>query len=529
MSTINRGLDGLAEEISLGTDGSKIKSTGDGTVQVTANDGSTLATLNVGTLDVDVTATGITKSMVGLGNCDNTSDANKPVSTAQQTALDAKLDDSQKGTANGLAELDSNSKVPAAQLPSYVDDVLEYANLAAFPATGEDSKIYVAEDTNKTYRWSGSAYVEISESLALGETSSTAYAGDKGAANALAITAEATTARAAESANATAIAANTTNVATNTAAIALKAPIASPTFTGTVSGVTSTMVGLGNCDNTADSAKPISTATQTALDAKAGLASANEFTSTNKFSGNVTIDNGKKLILDNSGNGEVANTYADDAQVYHYNGAGITIGSPYGKINSIAFADQNKADRNLIRAYSIVDDDRNVGMHYFANQADTSVPSFSVTDGLVGVNNAQPAEALDVTGNIAVSGTVDGVDIAVLSAEVKGHHVDITDSTTTANVGAVITAGSYIESCSIKITEAFTGGSSPTIIVGDTNDTDGIGSANTSDIGTLNNRIISNGAVYSGNVIASDMQPIVTVTGSPTAGAATVVITTRAV
>lgn len=73
-----------------------------------------------------------------------------------------------------------DGKVPASQLPSYVDDVLEYANLAAFPVTGETGIIYVAIDTNITYRWSGSAYVEISASLALGETSATAYRGDRG-------------------------------------------------------------------------------------------------------------------------------------------------------------------------------------------------------------------------------------------------------------------------------------------------------------------------------------------------------------
>ena len=72
--------------------------------------------------------------------------------------------------------------MPAAQLPSYVDDVLEFENRAAFPEEGEDGKIYVAEDTNLTYRWSGTQYVEISPSLALGETSSTAYPGDKGKA-----------------------------------------------------------------------------------------------------------------------------------------------------------------------------------------------------------------------------------------------------------------------------------------------------------------------------------------------------------
>ena len=77
--------------------------------------------------------------------------------------------------------------MPTSQLPSYVDDVLEYANLSAFPTTGEAGKIYVDKQTNKTYRWSGTSYTEISASLALGETSSTAYAGDKGKANATAI------------------------------------------------------------------------------------------------------------------------------------------------------------------------------------------------------------------------------------------------------------------------------------------------------------------------------------------------------
>ena len=89
-----------------------------------------------------------------------------------------------KGTANGVAELDENGKVPSAQLPSYVDDVLEYASVSVFPATGESGKIYIALDTNKTYRWSGTTYTEISESLALGETDSTAYAGNKGKQNA---------------------------------------------------------------------------------------------------------------------------------------------------------------------------------------------------------------------------------------------------------------------------------------------------------------------------------------------------------
>ena len=106
----------------------------------------------------------ITAANIGLGNLTN----------------DAQVKRSEMGVANGVATLGNDGKVPSSQLPSYVDDVLEYANKSGFPSTGETGKIYVAKDTNLTYRWSGSAYVEISPSLALGETESTAYRGDRG-------------------------------------------------------------------------------------------------------------------------------------------------------------------------------------------------------------------------------------------------------------------------------------------------------------------------------------------------------------
>lgn len=92
--------------------------------------------------------------------------------------FDGKQDATAKNQPNGYAGLDGTGKVAAAQLPSYVDDVLEFANLAAFPTTGESGKIFIALDSGKTYRWSGSAYAVISETLALGTTSSTAKAGD---------------------------------------------------------------------------------------------------------------------------------------------------------------------------------------------------------------------------------------------------------------------------------------------------------------------------------------------------------------
>lgn len=90
----------------------------------------------------------VTKTQIGLGNVDN----------VQQIPL------SEKGSANGVATLNASGKIPSTQLPSFVDDVQEYANIAAFPGTGDAGIIYVALDTNKTYRWSGSAYVEISPS-----------------------------------------------------------------------------------------------------------------------------------------------------------------------------------------------------------------------------------------------------------------------------------------------------------------------------------------------------------------------------
>lgn len=87
-----------------------------------------------------------------------------------------------KGAPNGLASLNESGVIPSTQLPSYVDDVVEVAAFSNLPSKGESGKIYIVTSTNIQYRWSGTAYVEISKSIALGETSSTAYPGDKGKA-----------------------------------------------------------------------------------------------------------------------------------------------------------------------------------------------------------------------------------------------------------------------------------------------------------------------------------------------------------
>lgn len=109
-----------------------------------------------------------------------TSNDIRALETKTEDLKNSKLDASLKGVANGVAELDANGKVLTSQLPSFVDDVIEAENFAVLPNEGETGKIYVTLDDNKTYRWSGSTYVEISASLALGETDSTAYRGDRG-------------------------------------------------------------------------------------------------------------------------------------------------------------------------------------------------------------------------------------------------------------------------------------------------------------------------------------------------------------
>ena len=81
-----------------------------------------------------------------------------------QAKADASIPGTQKGQPNGVAGLDANGTVPAAQLPSYVDDVLEFSSVAALPATGETGKIYITTDTNSQYRWSGTQYVLLTAS-----------------------------------------------------------------------------------------------------------------------------------------------------------------------------------------------------------------------------------------------------------------------------------------------------------------------------------------------------------------------------
>lgn len=126
----------------------------------------------------------VTKAQIGLANVENKSSTQIRSELTKENVTNAlgytPIDESRIGAANGVASLDASGRIPASQIPGGFDNIEEYDNLAAFPTTGEDGKIYVAKDTNLTYRWTGSQYVEISPSLALGETATTAYRGDRG-------------------------------------------------------------------------------------------------------------------------------------------------------------------------------------------------------------------------------------------------------------------------------------------------------------------------------------------------------------
>lgn len=204
----------------------------------------------------------IDSDLVGYDNTDSGLEAENVHDAIDEVVetLDDKIDISAKGVANGVAELDSAGKVPSSQLPSFVDDVIEVADYDHLPATGESGKIYVALDTNKTYRWGGSEYVEISESLALGETSSTAYRGDRGKT----------------------------------------AYDHSQTTSGNPHNVTKSDVGLGNVNNTSDKNKPLSDATKEALLMKLGVEALTNYYETSMIV-EMPYEAGKNVYVEQEG------------------------------------------------------------------------------------------------------------------------------------------------------------------------------------------------------------------------------------
>lgn len=242
-----------------------------------------------------------------------------------------------KGAPNGLASLNESGIIPSAQLPSYVDDVIEVDTFSNLPGTGESGKIYIVQDTNLTYRWSGTAYVEISKSLALGETSSTAYPGDKG---------KATTDKLNKTSDKVVVGPTTVNPSTDKIVLKYQTHFtstnsdsedshtinaATTSQAGLMSssdktkldglkdqaGITSDIdavqtnlethinnksnphevdkaqVGLGNVDNTSDANKPISTATQNALNSKFNASDGNALKQTIESMPNLVVTEGR--------------------------------------------------------------------------------------------------------------------------------------------------------------------------------------------------------------------------------------------
>ena len=212
--------------------------------------------------DISIVVTSNTSSIVvtapaGAGATINTGVISAPPTTSASDLTSGTLPNARLSAAVPILV---SGLIPSGLLPSYVDDVVEYANLAGFPATGEAGKIFVDIATKKIYRWSGSVYVEINAAPVQSVSGRTGAVTLTNADVGLG------------SVNNTSDNAKPVSAATQTALDA-KANLASPTFTGTVSGLTKSMVGLGSADNTSDNAKPVSAATQTALDLLAPLLS----------------------------------------------------------------------------------------------------------------------------------------------------------------------------------------------------------------------------------------------------------------
>lgn len=164
--------------------GTYTKVTVDDTGRVTT--GSSLVAADIPNLDASKVTTGTvavarlpaaSTSAVGVvqlnSATNSTSTTQAATPSAVKSAYDlaaAKISSTEKGVANGVATLGSDGKVPATQLPSYVDDVIEVSSFNNLPATGESGKIYVTTDTNDIYRWSGSGYIEIAVSAGTADT-----------------------------------------------------------------------------------------------------------------------------------------------------------------------------------------------------------------------------------------------------------------------------------------------------------------------------------------------------------------------
>jgi len=398
-------------------------------------------------------AISLTSSDVGLGNVNNTSDASKPVSTAQAAADSAvasaaandattKADaakayaiqranhtgtqaistvsglqtalDSKQGSGS-YATLDGGGKVPATLLPSYVDDVIEAASLSYLNAnvTGETGKIYVTLDNNKTFRWSGSAYVEISASP-----------GSTDAVTEGSVNLYFTNSRASAAAPVQQVAGKTGNVS-----------------------ITKSDVGLGNVDNTSDASKPVSTAQaaadsavassastdattkadaakayaiqranhtgtqaistvtglQTALDAKAPIANA-AFTTGITVSGQLNCLNG---TISTRGGSFLISALSDGATLFSVSSSGtVTTGTWQATAVGVAYGGTGATTASDARA--------NLGLGSLATQSSVAYSS------LIGTPTAfTPASHTHAASDIAYTGNGPSIDAANVQAAIS--------------------------------------------------------------------------------------------------------------
>ena len=197
----------------------------------------------------------VTKEQIGLGNVTN----------------DAQVKRNEMGVANGVATLNANAKIPNNLLDSII---VKYSTTSELPTNGESNKIYIVN--NLLYIWDGTKYEEVSKSLDIGTTEGTAYEGSKG---------KALENNKVDKVEGKQLSTNdyTTDEKTKLAGIednALNQTSINNLIGTAINSLSKNSVGLGNVDNTSDKNKPVSTATQTALDNK------------------VDIVTGKSLVLD---------------------------------------------------------------------------------------------------------------------------------------------------------------------------------------------------------------------------------------
>jgi hypothetical protein len=246
------------------------------------------------------TVIGVTKSMVGLGNVDNTADSAKPISDAAQTAIDLKAPLASPALTGTPTAPTATVGTSTTQVATTAFVASTYAPLDGPTFTGSVSGITKTmvglsnvdntTDAGKPVSSAAQTALDLKADLASPTFTGTVSGITK---TMVGLSSVDNTADADKPVSTAAQAALDLKLASATAA-STYAPIASPTFTGTVAGITSTMVGLGNVDNTADTAKPVSTAAQAALDLKANLASPT-------FTGTVTLPTGtvtSGMILD---------------------------------------------------------------------------------------------------------------------------------------------------------------------------------------------------------------------------------------